>query len=574
MQILTDFLGIKDLIPHGFCLSWSSTLLWLHVISDAVIALSYYFIPLTVVTFLKRRKDIPYSSLIVLSCAFIVACGTTHFLSIVTIWIPLYWLDGVIKALTAIISLITAIVLLRVVPEALQLPSTVKLLRAEIQERKKAQRSENRALRSLQESEERLRLVLEGADLGFWDWNIVTGEVKRNEIWAKMLGYSYKEIKNSTRQWTDFIHPDDREKAWQSIYDTLEGRSPAHKIEYRMLHKDGGIRWILDHANVMQRDTNGKPTRMCGTHIDITERKHAEIKLRIASTIFESQEGMFVTDANSVILQVNDSLTKITGYMAEDIINKTPRMFSSGRHDKAFYKQLWQAITENGAWQGEIWNRRKNGEIYPQWLTITAVKSDNDHYVSHYVATLIDITERKNNEERIHHLAFHDPLTNLPNRYLLHERLEHYIKLERRNGDQTAVLMLDLDKFKAVNDTFGHLAGDELLQQVAKRISQRLRGSDMVARLGGDEFILLIHNINQTQLVGKIAEDIITALSRPFTLSQGNTVEIGASIGISIHPQQGDSPELLIKNADAALYHAKNNGRGCFAYYSDKLQIT
>jgi diguanylate cyclase (GGDEF)-like protein/PAS domain S-box-containing protein len=569
VQILANFFGIKDLIPHGFCLSWSPTLLWLHVISDAVITLSYYFIPLIVVMFLKRRQDIPYSSLFFLSCAFIVACGTTHLLSIVTIWIPLYWLDGVIKTLTAIISLITAIVLLRVVPEALQLPSTVKQLRAEIQERKKAQRSENRALRSLQESEERLRLVLEGADLGFWDWNIVTGEVKRNEIWAKMLGYSYQEIENSKLQWIDFIHPEDREKAWQSICDTLEGRLPAHKIEYRMLHKDGSIRWILDHANVMQRDADGKPTRMSGTHLDITERKLTEIKLRIGSTIFESQEGMFVTDADSVILQANDSLTKITGYTAEEVINKTPRIFSSGRHDQSFYKQLWQAIIETGAWQGEIWNRRKNGEIYPQWLTITAVKNDNDHCVSHYVATLIDITDRKNNEERIHHLAFHDPLTNLPNRYLLHERLDHYIKLERRNGEQTAVLMLDLDKFKAVNDTFGHLAGDELLQQVAKRISQRLRSSDMVARLGGDEFVLLIHNINQPQFVEKIAEDIIAELSRPFTLSQGNTVEIGASIGISIHPKQGDSPEILIKNADAALYRAKNNGRGCFALYSD-----
>jgi len=569
VQILANFFGIKDLIPHGFCLSWSPTLLWLHVISDAVITLSYYFIPLIVVMFLKRRQDIPYSSLFFLSCAFIVACGTTHLLSIVTIWIPLYWLDGVIKTLTAIISLITAIVLLRVVPEALQLPSTVKQLRAEIQERKKAQRSENRALRSLQESEERLRLVLEGADLGFWDWNIVTGEVKRNEIWAKMLGYSYQEIENSKLQWIDFIHPEDREKAWQSICDNLEGRLPAHKIEYRMLHKDGSIRWILDHANVMQRDADGKPTRMSGTHLDITERKLTEIKLRIGSTIFESQEGMFVTDADSVILQANDSLTKITGYTAEEVINKTPRIFSSGRHDQSFYKQLWQAIIETGAWQGEIWNRRKNGEIYPQWLTITAVKNDNDHCVSHYVATLIDITDRKNNEERIHHLAFHDPLTNLPNRYLLHERLDHYIKLERRNGEQTAVLMLDLDKFKAVNDTFGHLAGDELLQQVAKRISQRLRSSDMVARLGGDEFVLLIHNINQPQFVEKIAKDIIAELSRPFTLSQGNTVEIGASIGISIHPKQGDSPEILIKNADAALYRAKNNGRGCFALYSD-----
>lgn len=569
MEIFFDFFGVKSFIPHGYCLSWSSVLLWLHVISDAVITVSYYFIPLIIVKFIRQHQDIPYSWLILMSCAFIIACGTTHLLSIITIWLPVYWLEGFIKVLTAIISLITAIAMLRVIPQTLQLPSIINQLRSEIRNRKKALLSENRALKSLQKSEERFRFVLEGANLGYWDWNIVTGTVERNQQWAAILGYSYEEIKNTTQQWTDFIYPDDREKAWQSIKDALEGRSLQHRIEYRMLHKDGSIRWILDCANVIQRDDNGNPLRMSGTHIDITERKQAEIKLSIAATIFESQEGMFVTDANTVILQVNHAFTEITGFTAEEAINKTPRIFSSGRHDKTFYRQLWRVLIETGKWQGEIWNRRKNGEIYPQWLTITAVKNDNA--VSHFVATFIDITERKNNDERINHLAFHDPLTNLPNRRLLYECLAHYIKLDRRNNEQTAVLMLDLDKFKAVNDIEGHLAGDELLQQVAERINKKLRDSDMVARLGGDEFILLIHNVTQLQHVEKIAKEIIGELIRPFTLSQGHQVEIGASIGISLHPQHGDNPETLIKNADTALYKAKNSGGGRFAYYSDDI---
>ncbi len=568
MQTLIDILGINNFIPHGYCLNWSPSLLWLHVISDTLITLSYYFIPLIVVNFIRQRKDIRYQWLILMSCLFIVACGTTHFLSIITIWIPLYWLDGFVKALTAIISFITAVVMMRVIPEALQLPSTISRLRAEINKRKRAQISEKRALKLLQEREEQLRLVLEGAELGFWDWNIVTGEVRRNERWAKMLGYSYEEIQNTTQQWTHFIHPDDRAKAWQSISDALEGQF-AHKVEYRMICKDGSIKWILDQANVAQRDANGKPTRMCGTHIDITERKQAEINLHIAATIFESQEGMFVTNADSIILQVNHAFTEITGFAPEEVINKKPNVLSSGRHDREFYKHMWQTIIENGSWQGEIWNRRKNSEIYPQWLTITAVKNGDDNTVTHYVATLLDITERKKNEEMTRRLAFYDPLTQLPNRSLLHESLKQCIKSGRRNDQQTAVLMLDLDKFKAVNDTLGHLAGDEVLQQVARRISQRLRDSDIVGRLGGDEFIVLIHNFKQRQHIEKIAEDIITVLSHPFTLNRGDTVEIGASIGISVHPQNGDNPETLINNADTALYRAKNSGRNRFVYYSD-----
>ncbi len=439
---------------------------------------------------------------------------------------------------------------------------TLQLIR-EINERQRVESE-------LRLAEERLRLVLEGSEVGLWDWNIETGEVVRNALWAKMLGYSYEEIAGTTQQWTDYIHPDDRAMAWQSINDCLEGRSLAHNIEYRMLHKDGSIRWILDHANIVQRDQHGKPIRMCGTHTDITERKQTEIQLRIAAIIFESKEGMFVTDANSVILQANRAFTEITGFTLDDVINKTPRLFKSERHDAEFYKVLWQTVVETGGWQGEIWNKRKTGGVYPQWLTITAIKNSDNTQVTNYVATFMDITERKNNEHKIHQLAFYDPLTKLPNRRLLQERLKHYITLEQRHHERTAILMLDLDKFKLVNDSLGHTAGDELLQQVAKRISQRMRESDMVARLGGDEFVLLVHKFNQLSDVENIAQTIIAALSCPFTLSQNNKVEIGVSIGISLHPEHGDTHDLLIDTADLALYEAKNNGRGCFAHYSLK----
>ena len=305
---------------------------------------------------------------------------------------------------------------------------------------------------------------------------------------------------------------------------------------------------------------------------DITERQKAEARLRVAATAFESQEAMVITDANNVILQVNRAFTESTGYTAEEAVGQKMNLVKSGRHDKAFYAAMWESVECIGYWQGEIWDRRKNGEIYPKWLTLTAVKG-NDGVTTHYIGTHTDITERKTTEEKIKHLAFYDPLTQLPNRRLLQERLQHGIDLERREGNQLALLMLDLDHFKAVNDSLGHLAGDELLQQVAVRITSRLRDVDMVARLGGDEFIVLLENITHPRQAAQVAKEIVSDLSKPFKLTQSDDVRIGVSIGISLYPQHGDSLEILVDQADAAMCRAKDQGRGCFAYFSEDLTL-
>ncbi len=426
---------------------------------------------------------------------------------------------------------------------------------------------------ALIDSEERLRFVLEGSGLGFWDWNIDTNKIERNPAWAEIIGYSLEEIKHTKQHWTDFIYPDDREKVLRSIKDTLDGGSLIHKIEYRMIHKDGSLRWILDRAKVVQRNQDERPIRMSGTHADITERKTVEAELRIAAAAFESQEGMIVTDAKNRIIKINKAFTKITGYKAEEAVGQKPEhLLRSDRQDKAFYTAMWNSIKHTGAWQGEIWNRRKNGEVYPEWQTITVVKGI-DGAATHYVATLTDITERKTAEEKIKQLAFYDPLTQLPNRRLLLDRLKHSIDVERREGKQLALLMLDLDRFKTVNDSLGHLAGDELLQQVAARITTRLREVDTVARLGGDEFIVLLEDIAHPEDAARVAEDIVAELSKSFQLSQSDDVRIGVSIGISLYPHHGDSPEILINSADAALYEAKARGRNCFAYFSEELTL-
>ncbi|MGZ5007883.1 MAG: EAL domain-containing protein [Methylobacter sp.] len=313
---------------------------------------------------------------------------------------------------------------------------------------------------------------------------------------------------------------------------------------------------------------------------DVTEQKQAEAELRVAAIAFESQEGMSITDADQVILKVNKAFTRITGYSPEEAIGKTHALLKSGRHDVNFYSALQHTLKQDGYWEGEIWNRRKNGEIYPEWLNITTV-SDADNRVTNYVATFTDITKDKEAEQTIHNLAYYDPLTALPNRRLLWERLKHSIEMERRDGKQFALLMLDLDRFKSVNDSMGHLAGDELLQQVAARIKARLRDVDMIARLGGDEFIILLEDIAHPEDAARVAEDIVADLSTPFRLQQNNStfpelarkVRIGASIGISLFPQHGNSPETLMDNADIALYRAKDEGRGCFAYFSEEFTI-
>ncbi|MFZ2724918.1 MAG: EAL domain-containing protein [Methylococcaceae bacterium] len=295
--------------------------------------------------------------------------------------------------------------------------------------------------------------------------------------------------------------------------------------------------------------------------------------LELAASVFEAQQGIMISNADNKIIRVNKAFVEMTGYSAQEVMGKDPSFLNSGRHDKNFYRGLWQSIKQTGTWQGEIWDRRKNGEIYPEWLTITPVS--NNGVITHYIGTMTDISEYKTAEEQIRQLAFYDPLTGLPNRRLLLERLQHSVDMHDRDGKLMALMMLDLDNFKPVNDSLGHLAGDELLQQVAKRLLGCLRNVDMIARLGGDEFIVLLENVNSADDASHVAENIINDLNGSFYLldDKEHEVHIGVSIGISLYAQHGNTAQLLMDHADAALYKAKDNGRNCFAYFSEDLTI-
>ncbi|MDZ4316868.1 MAG: EAL domain-containing protein [Azonexus sp.] len=320
---------------------------------------------------------------------------------------------------------------------------------------------------------------------------------------------------------------------------------------------------------------DGRVLNYIGVFSDITDRKRVEADLRIAATAFEAQEGMFITDANGVILRVNPGFSKITGYSAGEVVGKTPALLKSGHHDAAFYAAMRENIEQTGAWQGEIWNRRKSGEIFPEWLTITAVKDGNEN-VTHHVSTLTDITQRKAAENEIKHLAFYDPLTRLPNRRLLLDRLQHALSSSARSEKAGALLFIDLDNFKTLNDTLGHDKGDLLLQQVGERLVASVRDDDTVARLGGDEFVVMLEGLSkqaeeaaaQSEVIG---EKIVATLNQTYDLA-GHEYHSSPSVGVALFIGHESSIEELMKRADLAMYQAKAAGRNTMRFFDPKMQ--
>jgi diguanylate cyclase (GGDEF)-like protein/PAS domain S-box-containing protein len=308
---------------------------------------------------------------------------------------------------------------------------------------------------------------------------------------------------------------------------------------------------------------------------NITERKQAEEDLRIAATAFEASEGMLITDPSGNILRVNNAFCEITGFSAEDVIGKNPRILKSGRHDVAFYQAMWKAIILNGSWQGEIWNRRRCGEVFPEWLTITAVKNELQQ-ITHYVSTLTDITDRKADEARIHRLAFFDPLTQLPNRSLLRDRLEQAVVSSQREQSHGALLFIDLDDFKSLNDNRGHHIGDLLLIAVAKRLLKSVREQDTVARLGGDEFLVVLEQLDDDyQQAARQAQQVGDKILRELNLAydlEGQEYFNSSSIGVCLYSPLQRNIDELMKQADQAMYHAKAAGRNTLRFFDPSMQ--
>ena len=425
----------------------------------------------------------------------------------------------------------------------------------------------------LLESSASLAKAQASAHLGSWELDLMTMVGTWSEENFRLYDLDPELGTPSFSEYLKLIHPDDRDLVAdvQRQLPTLIG---SIKFESRTNPSLGPIRTLSNSIKVI-RDATGRATRATGTSLDITDRKLAELEFRIAATAFESQEGMMVTDVNKVILRVNKAFSKISGYTAEEAIGQTPRLVSSGHHHEDFYDSMWQNIAASGYWEGEVWNRRKNGEVYPQHLTITAVMGDNGA-VTNYVATFTDVTLRNAAEAEINHLAFYDVLTRLPNRRLLIDRLNHALSAGARLGRGGALLFLDLDHFKTLNDTLGHDVGDLLLRQVADRLTDCVREGDTVARLGGDEFVVMLEDLSKHPLEAAaqaevIANKILISISQPYQLS-ANAYQTTASIGVVLFSENEHSQDVLLKHADIAMYQAKKMGRNTLCFFDPIMQ--
>ena len=356
-----------------------------------------------------------------------------------------------------------------------------------------------------------------------------------------------------------------------------DARPPARPADWIAPFKDGNGQMLGRlHIHYVEPRTPTPIERelieecACIAGLAVT-RVRADTRLRQAATVFEStREGVIITDLDGHILDVNRAFTEISGYSESEVLGRTPSLLRSNRQDQAFYQSMWASLKTVGQWQGEIWNRRKSGELYPQILTINTV-ADSQGRPSHYVGVMTDISQLKQSEARLEHLVHYDPLTNLPNRRLVQSRLEHALERADRQGGWVAVLFVDLDRFKTVNDSLGHPSGDALLEAFAQRLSERVREDDTLARLGGDEFLVLLENLQRPEDAAGVAESLLKLLQRPFHLPDGQELYVGASIGISLYPNDGRTVTDLIQHADVAMYQAKEEGRNTYRFYTPTL---
>ncbi|MDP2433911.1 MAG: EAL domain-containing protein [Pseudomonadota bacterium] len=427
-----------------------------------------------------------------------------------------------------------------------------------------------RAQSTLEESRDRYVDLYEFSPVGHFtlsDTGLIT---EANLTGAALLGEERKRLLH--RRFARFVTQEDRD-VWQRKTLLVLMQGGERHFELALQRVDGS----RFHAGIdcLLRTTGGKLPIIRIALTDISERKHAEEEQRIAAVAFESPAGMLVTDAEGTVLRVNLAFTRMTGYGAEEAVGKPLALLKSEHHDESFYQNLLATLKREKHWQGEIWNRRKNGKIYAEWMTLSAVASP-EGMATHYVGTISDITQNVEAEAEIHRLAYYDPLTRLPNRRLLLDRLRQALAAGRRSGRRGALLYLDLDDFKKLNDTHGHDVGDLLLVEVTRRLHEAVREGDTISRQGGDEFVVMLENLGaeddeaaiQAELVG---EKVRAALALPYDLD-GHEFHGTSSLGIALFHGHDESVETLLKQADIALYQAKGTGRNCVRFFDPAMQ--
>ncbi|WP_195763932.1 EAL domain-containing protein [Pseudoduganella rivuli] len=414
---------------------------------------------------------------------------------------------------------------------------------------------------ALRISEERLQSVVNATSDGLWDWDLVAGTLYCTEGISRLCGLDKAPL--TLRRLLRVIHRDDAPAVVAQLRQHRSGQRLAIELNFRLQRGAGGVAWVRATGRVVDQVQDGAARRMVGTLSDMTQRRELEQMQRDADTVFAgTHEGIMVVDANLRIERVNPAFERITGYSADEVIGHTPALLASGRHGKAFYRELWNTLLRAGFWRGEIWNARKSGEVYPELLTISAVMDERGK-PDHYIGVFSDISHIKAHAAELDRAANFDALTGLPNRRLLTDRFEHAIQRANRTGKPLTVCVLDLDNFKDINLCYGKQAGDRLLETVANALAGVVRGDDTLARIGGDEFVLLMSGIGSPEECAQALDRVMAAAATPLQAGP-ERIQVTASVGVCRYPDDDGDADTLLRHAEQAMYQAKEEGRGCY----------
>ncbi|MES2820238.1 MAG: EAL domain-containing protein [Pseudomonadota bacterium] len=426
------------------------------------------------------------------------------------------------------------------------------------------------ASQALGKSEARLAMALEASELGLWDWNLQSDEVHHSRL-KEIFGIEPGEVTVMLRDLKPRLHPDDLPLLRRALVEHMKGRSDGYQVEYRIRHADGRWVWIEDRGRAVERDAHGQVLRMLGTRRDISAAKGREEEQRLSATVFEAaSEGIVILDPNYLLLSVNRAFSQVTGYRREDVLGKSIASLVNSREARRQYQLIRQELERSGTWQGEMIETRQNGELYPQWLQLNVVR-DARGTVSHIVGFFADLSSRREAEERLRYLSHYDELTGLANRSLFKERLHEASQRARQHGRSLALLHIDLDRFKLLNDSLGHEVADQLLRQMARRLTQAVSEADCIARLSGDEFAVLLDAYGSLSSLARMASRLLSKLRMPMTVG-GQELVVSASIGISLLPDNAREISALLSQANMAMQHAKHLGGNTFQFFTDNLQ--
>ncbi|WP_095109273.1 bifunctional diguanylate cyclase/phosphodiesterase [Pseudomonas sp. Irchel 3E20] len=428
------------------------------------------------------------------------------------------------------------------------------------------------ANQALKKSEARLGLALKASELGLWDWNLQTDEVHHTQL-KELFGLEPEYVTAMLGHLKPRLHPQDVPLLKRALVEHLKGRTEDYQIEYRVRHEDGHWVWIEDRGRAVERTSNGRVIRMVGTRRDISTRKELEEQRRLAATVFEAaSEGIVILDPDYALIAINQAFSHVTGYQIEDMLGRNVVELPCSRDARRHYPVIHQALEQHGSWQGELVEARKNGELYPQWLQLTAVRDVRGN-VSHIVGFFTDLSARRASEERMRYLSHYDELTGLANRALFRERLHDAYQRIRQGGRSLALLHINLDRFKLLNDSLGHEVADQLLQKMARRLVNALPEADTIARLSGDEFAVLFDAYGNLSSLARVATRLSAKLRLPLNI-EGHELVVSASMGISMLPDNARDIPALVSQSNMAMQHAKHLGGNNFQFYTDSLQAS